>query len=90
MRLLKNLTLLTALFLMSSCSSTGVFQKRHTDSMFCPSSAIVDVEFYKIEGPADNSRASVDVWINDLATKYPDLLMRYDQLQECWLYYSSR
>lgn len=57
--------------------------------MFCPSSAIVDVEVYKVEGPADNSRASVDAWINDVVVKYPDLLLRYKQLQECWFYYKS-
>jgi hypothetical protein len=58
--------------------------------MFCPSSAFVDVKDYEIEGPADNSQRAFKNFTAELATKYPELLLSYEQLRECWDWYSSR
>lgn len=58
--------------------------------MFCPSSAIVDVAEYEIEGPADNSQRALKLFTNELATKYPELLGSYEQLLECWNFYSKK
>lgn len=71
----------------SSCSSTGLFQKRQNANAFCPSSALVEMEEYTIEGPADKSRRAFELWVNDLATKYPKLYLAQSQLQECWKHY---
>lgn len=64
-------------------------QAKHADN-FCPAAAVVDPTTYEIEGPADKSRASFELWVNDLATKYPDLKMRYELLLECWEHYTPK
>lgn len=64
-------------------------QKRQSPEAYCPSAAIVDPEDYVIKGPADKSRASFELWVNELAVKYPDLKMRYALLLDCWTFYSE-
>lgn len=50
----------------------------------CPSTAFIDPKDYELTAPIDDSEKEFKRFVIDMATKYPNLKLSYQDLRECW------